>query len=373
MRFPKPLRSLALAGFVAAAVGLTAQAGLSSTAGVPRDPLAAELERLSAYVKDNPAKDENWTGLKSAVEPLLERSRTALASGRRYLALLRLAPARVNLDASRWSAGRPAAEREQEAGFEAAWKRMGEVLHADLQAPRASSLDGIAPAAVRAVAEASLPQIRAYYEAALEYGRATQPGTGLYYVGLAQAQKDLVAFCRTLSTRGGPPAPALRSLAPDLDALETELLALYQPPASIDRHSDFIGASATLKEARELDAAGLRYGAMLRFLLAAQRVAALKPAPSETAEQVKAALGDFEKRIDSRQADHTIARVFVEAAQADLDGTSAPVGGAAQGAAAAAIVKDVLPRYFAALSPAAPRKAPAGPQVTVTLVRWPYT
>ena len=104
MRIPTPLRSVALAGLVAAVVGLKAQAGLSSTAGVPRDPLAAEIDRLSAYLKDNPSRDENWTSFKAAMEPLVERARTALVSGRRYLALQRLAPARVNLDASRWSA-----------------------------------------------------------------------------------------------------------------------------------------------------------------------------------------------------------------------------------------------------------------------------
>lgn len=363
------------------ALALTVAAALFASGSAPKDPLAAEIERWSAYVRNNPSKDESWVQLKGAIEPLLERARAAMTSGRRYLALQRLAPARVNLAASQWTAGRPAAEREGEAGFEAAWKQMGSVLRADLEPPRAASLDGISPTAVRAVAEASVPQIRAYYEAALEYGRATQPGTGLYYVGLAQAQKDLVAFCRTLSTRGGPPAPRLRSLEPDLDALETELLALYRPPASIDRHSEFIGASATLKEARELDRAGLRYGALLRLLLAAQRVSALKPADASPADAstTLAALGELEKRIaasESRsEADHSIARVFVEAAQADLDGTSAPAPGAAKGAPAAAIVRDVLPRYFAALAPAPgpPRSAPSGPQVTVTLVRWPYT
>jgi hypothetical protein len=251
---------------------------------------------------------------------------------------------------------------------------MGSVLKADLAPARPSALEGVTPAAVRAVGEASIPQIRAYYEAALDYGRATSPATGLYYVGLAQAQKDLVDFCRRLSTSGGAPVPPLRSLEPELDALETELLALYRPPASIDRHSDFIGASATLKEARELDAAGLRYGALLRFLLAAQRAAALKPVDSAaTPDAVRAGLDDLEKRVAAPGADHSIARIFVEAARSDLDGTSPPAPGASPGAAAAAIVRDVLPRYFAAISPAGPRAPRSAPEVTVTLVRWPYT
>jgi hypothetical protein len=36
-------------------------------------------------------------------------------------------------------------------------------------------------------------------------------------------------------------------------------------------------------------------------------------------------------------------------------------------------VSDVLPKYFAALAPAPPVATLPDPEVTVTLVRWPYT
>ena len=364
---PRPARAHRSAA-LALAAGASLLVGLSAA----RDPIAAEVERWSTFVEKHPARGENWDQVKAAVAPLLERARSALAKGRRYLALQRLAPARVYLAATTWIDGEPAKPKEDGAGFEAEWKRMGGVLKASLEKPRAAALDGISPAAVRAIAESSLPQIRAYYEAALDYGRATGPGTGLYYVGLAQAHREMEAFCRSISTRDGPPAPPLRSLEPELDALETELLALYRPPVSTDRHGDFIAASATLKEARELDAAGLRYGALLRLLLTAQRVSMLAP-PAGSAEDVRAALDQFERRIETAKADHTIARIFTEAAEADLDGTSAPVPGSSQGDAARAIAKSVLPRYFAALEPAPPRAPRPDPSVTVTLVRWPYT
>lgn len=374
---PTRLLALALALVPWTGAALVAPTGRAATPPAPgsgsakKDPVAVEIETWSEYLRNNPSKDESWLQLKGAIGPLLERASQAMASGRRYLALQRLAPARVNLQASRWSDQRPARERENGEAFEAEWKRMGGVLRADLEPPRASALDGVTPAAVRAVGEAALPQVRAYYEAALEYGRATMPSSGLYYVGLAQAQKDLAAFCRTLTARSTAPPPAVRSIAPELDALETELLALYRPPASIDRHPDFISASATLKEARELDQAGLRYGALLRLMQASQRVAALKPAGAGTVD-VPAALAELDSRVRSKTADHSIAQIFVEAAQADLDGTAAPAPGQARGDAAAAIVRDVLPRYFAALEPAAPSPR-TDPLVTVTLVRWPYT
>ena len=77
----------------------------------------------------------------------------------------------------------------------------------------------------------------------------------------------------------------------------------------------------------------------------------------------------MEARLRARGVDHTVGRVFLEAAQSDLlehatDGKAV---------AAAAVAADVLPRYFAALEPARPQPPRAAPRVTITLVRWPYT
>jgi hypothetical protein len=108
------------------------------------------------------------------------------------------------------------------------------------------------------------------------------------------------------------------------------------------------------------------------------RVYALKgtPAPRDPVA-LRERLREMESRLSAGGVDHTVGRVFLEAAAEDLAPTSAPpAGGAAPlpvGATAAAVVQDVLPRYFAALEPARPsaRRPPA--EVTVTLVRWPFT
>ena len=148
------------------------------------------------------------------------------------------------------------------------------------------------------------------------------------------------------------------------------MLAAYRPPASIDRHGEFIGASSTLKEARELDAAGLRYGALLRYLQAALRFAPLrKVPPSVDAGALAKLLRGLDARLSARGVDHSLGRLFLEAAQADV--ASAAAG--TSPAVAAAITSDVLPRYFAALEPARPEAPKPAPKVTVTLVRWPYT
>ncbi|HXO18656.1 MAG TPA: hypothetical protein VOA87_01900, partial [Thermoanaerobaculia bacterium] len=280
----------------------------------------------------------------------------------------RLAEARTGLAATAYLSQRPADERRSEAAFEAEWARMGGVLRADLGAPSAAAFDGVRPAAARALGEAALPQVRAYYQASLDYGKSTEPASGLYYLGLAQAERELAAFCRTLSAPSSLPPPPVRDLHAELDALEGELLAAYRPPASIARHGEFIGASSTLKEARELDAAGLRYGALLRYLQAAQRVAALRPPSPTPLDLAAGALARRLRELDARLAasgvDDSLGRLFLETAEAEA---------AASPSAAAEIAGDVLPRYFAALAPARPEPPKPAPRVTVTLVRWPYT
>src|SRR5262249_14852711 len=161
--------------------------------------------------------------------------------------------------------------------------------------------------------------------ASLDYGRSTTTRYGLYYVGAARAQRDFISFARRLPAPSpSKPAPPLRSIAPELDALEDAVLAAYRPPASIHLHPDFIAASSSLKEARELEAAGLRYGAMYKYLQAAQRL----PIPRDvtgTAERLEA----FRKRIADSATDASIARLYLEIAQADL---ASPNGGAAAAA-----------------------------------------
>ncbi len=350
-----------------------ATASLASIAAAPprADPLAAAIRSWSEYLSTNDSKDEMWLQIKESAAPAMDRVADAMQDGRRLLALQRLAGVQPELDAAKFLGRVPAVERSSDAAFEAAWKRAGRDLAGELGAPSPGALDGVTPAAVRAVGEASVPAVRVFYEASLEYGRNTMPEAGFYYLGVARAQQDLTALCRTLSAPSKLRPPPLRSLRNELDALEGELLAAYRPPASIDRHREFIAASATLKEARELDAAGLSHGAMLRYLQAVLKSAPLSGrAPVLTAEEAKTRLAAFHGRLsDAGGVDQSIGRIFLEAGEADL-ASAAPGTPPAQ---ASAVAAEVLPRYLAALEPARPRPSPPPATVTVTLVRWPYT
>lgn len=354
---------IALLAFALAAVAVTGGSNAS------HDPLAAEIDQWNVYVKSNSSKDETWIQVKKSAEPLLAGAEEARRSGRRLLALQRLGTARAPLSASRYLDGFSAEQQKDAAAFEAEWSRMGAAMRDSLGAIPAGVLDGVDPAAVRAMGEAALPQVEAYYEASLEYGRNTMAQYGLFYIGSAQAQRDFVAFCRSLSVPSRLPEPPLRSLAPEIDRLEGKLLSAYHPPASIDRHSEFIAASATLNEARELDIAGLRFGAMHRYLQASLRSALLLPAgKSLDAPAIPARLRDLRARLSAAPYDNSIGELWLESAEADLAAT-----GSKPPDAAAAIAGDILPRYFAALSPGTPAAPRPAPEVTVTLVRWPYT
>jgi len=361
--------SLAAAGLLALAFSTLADRGRPEGS---KDLLAAEIERWTAFVRGNTATDEAWTQVKQATEPVLVRAGDALRDGRRLLALQRLGAARVNLSAAQYVAGRSETERKDAGAMEKEWARMGGVLKADLGTISPRAFDGVSPAAVRALAEAAIPQVRVFYDASVEYGRSTTAEYGLHYLGVARAQREFADLCRKLSAPTPRGAPAVRGLSTELDALEAEILAAYRPPAAIDQHGDFIGASAALKEARELDAAGLRFGALARYLTAAQRFAAMRPASAGLDRAaLERRLAEFQGRITGGSVDHSIAGLLLETAQADL--AAAKPDAPSPPPIAAAIATDVLPRYFAALEPGKPVPARPAPRVTVTLVRWPYT
>lgn len=352
-----------------AGLALLAGAGLVGSA-TPPDPLRDDLERWAALRATTQSDDPLWKDIQASSGPELERARLALEANRRLLALQRLGSARGYLEAWSYLSSLTAAQRKDEAVLESEWKRVGKELAADLAPVRAEDFANLRPAALRGMAEAAAMQLRAYYEASLLYGRADGPESGLIYLGLARAQRDLVALYRTASSAAGG-SRSVPALVPRIDDLQGEVLAAYRPPASLEKHSDFIGVSSALKEARELETAGLRDGALLRYLQAAQRFAMLRlgsaPAPADERSALARRLGEETAR-PARGGDDSYRQLFLEAAAADL---ASPASGE-RPLRAAAVLDDVLPRYAAALQPAS-APAPVKAALAVTLVRWPYT
>jgi len=237
-----------------------------------QDPLAAEVERSAELLQKSPSS------IRRTNEPVLARAEEDLRQGRRELALQRLANLQGSIAAAAYRNGISSEQRRDMARLDAEWAHMGSVLRDDLGNLSPGAFDGV-PAAARALGEAARSQVRGYYQASLDYGHNTMPDQGFYYLGSAEGQRAIAAFCRSVAARSNLRTPALRSIRPELRALEADMLAVYRPPLSIQRHGEFIGASSTLKEARELDAAGLHHGALLRYLQAAQLFAPLRQPP----------------------------------------------------------------------------------------------
>jgi len=358
------VRPTALIGVAVAAL----VAAVAAAQGPVADPLKAEIARWSSRVADATRTDEMWVQARTSSAGPLAQAAQALQDGRRWYALDRFAAARGNLAAAEFVIAHPADARDSMPAFEAAWTRSGTTLRASVTPrPPASTLANLGPAAVRAEAEAALAQVRVYYESSLQFGRNTSAASGYYYLGLAEAQQQFVTFVRTLAT---PPARplAVRALTNDIGALQTRLLTAYVPPASIDRHAEFIAASAAIKEARELDRLGYRYGALLKYLGAVVRVTmVLAPTAPPDKTALTARVAEWRARVTAMPGDHSLADMLVERAEVALATPDAlPI--------AAAITGDALPRYVEALAPASAAAArPVAARVTVTLVRWPYT
>ena len=364
----KNRRSVLAAG-AASLLVLALARGDAARAKKESDPLAADIERWKTLLATSPATDENWQQVKQVAAPVVARAEEALKSGRRDLALQRLAAVRHYLSASEYVQAIPEARLQDDTAFEAEWTKQGKELAADMVPIAPGAFDGVAPAAVRAVGELALFQVKPYYDSSLEYGRNTMAFQGFFYIGAARAERELAELSRKLAAPSAGRAPRLRALTPELDRLEGELLAAYRPPASIDKHSEFIAWSSAVNEARELDTAGLKYGALLRYLQAALRAAPLRTAAPADAAALRERLAGFDKRLAADGVDHSIGRMFLDSAQDDL----AAAGTGEVPASVAVIANDILPRYFAALEPA-PAEAPrADARVTVTLVRWPFT
>ena len=352
---------------VAALAALTAAVCASGRAGdlapARPDPLAAEVARWTAFLDARPADAAPWKDVRRVTGPELARVRDELAADRRLLALLLFSPVHERLAAAAYVEERTPGQRTDMTAFEAEWKRMGDALRDP--PPSGDALGSVRPAALRALAEAAQHQVRIYYDASVDYGRNTDPESGLHYLGAAQAARDYVALVRALAAPAPLASPPLRSVGPELEALEDRILAAYRPPLSIERHRDFIAAGAAVKEARELDAAGLRHGALLRYLQAVQRFAVLRGPAEAGAAELDGRLREMESRLAAGGGDHSLGRLFLEGARSALARGETGLAAAAAG--------EVLPRYLAALEPAPRREARPEPRVTVTLVRWPYT
>ena len=335
---------------LAAAGALLAQPPPSTTYS---SRLEQELARVRRDIARSAPDDQ-----RSALEPRMARAEAALTAGRMELALYELEPAWEAADTSRFVAdtGKVATVDD----FAALWKR-SEIALTPRDTSRTPS--GHAAALVEAFAATAAGRAPATYRASLPFAQDAGLDAGVYYLGDAYADLHFAAFARSLGWPSSGTRPAFRSIAAEIDAFDRLVTSAYEhmDPA---QHPSYIRISAAIKQARALDDARQYPAALLQYLLARYRFGLLHPpATAETAPLQSAQHGLAEG------ADNSIAQLFLQMAAAAEASTDPDTRGSA-----AVVAADVLPAYVSAVSaPVTTASEPAAAQVTITLVRWPFT
>jgi hypothetical protein len=324
-----------------------------------RQAPAAPVQRLSDEL------DRARTALDAAAEsdrtgPLsrLDRARAALDAGRPLLALY--------LMEMPWEAGRNWTFVKASSGvttveqFAKKWTDTGEprAISAPSNRPRG-------PALVDAVAAAADARGVTTYHASRFYGEDAGVPYGLYYLGDSHSVVQFAAFARSLPWLAPGSAPPLRSIASEIGALDVEMTTAYESMEKAN-HSTYIGASAALKQARILNDRRQFGGALFQYLLSRYLFAPLRgPAAREaTAARIQEARATLDPGVDN-----SIAELFLQLAEEGIAGSEP-----ARRRGAAVAIEDIVPAYLRAIAAPTTTEASApAAQVTITLVRWPFT
>lgn len=308
---------------------------VTQLAASPLEPqLTYELDRLDALLRSvNP---------KAAPQAMIEGNRTLLARARTasspLLKVYRLRDVYVGIETLRYAIDHKSAESNL--------ARVQALANAETGAITRPLSRMDAPALQLALRQIVANRAEKLLRASVPYGKASGPANGLFYVGEAQGNRKFREFLETLSFGGGAEErPNVEAIRVALVKLDTSALAAFeQDPAG----RSAAGLSARLKEARELAERGSLEGAALT-LLEAQLDISRRGAPPAKASVTSRAI-----RSDS------IASMFAAAAREDAGDTSR------------IITNEVQPLY-ASLFASTPAMKKLPKNVTVTLVRWPYT
>lgn len=334
----------------------------------------AEIERLQQSLKEKPIESPDLAELGKGIDQRLKDADSARSAGRLYLSLESLGQAEDYFQAVRTIEAKADAIKDNLPAFEAEWGKASlEYAALDKQA-RQRDWNRF-PAAVRALSESAQGRTIPLLEGSRGFATSTKPQDGLAYMGEAKGEAAYATFLYGLSiARKGAPFP-LRSLLPELEALQEKTNAAFHPPRSIDMHPRFINLNATLKFAHELDSSKAYAGALYQYLEAVRHYGMLDPAVPDAAKQesLRKAVAEESKKFSASRRDDSIAQAFLERAEGWLNKPDGAAPSADEWRAVQVILQQVLPAYYAALNPAAPLQQRAGRTATLTLVRWPYT
>jgi len=315
-----------------ALAGLLIATQLSASPLQPR--LTQEIDRLDALLKSVTASADT--------QAMVEGNRTLLARARAarspQLGIYRLRDAFVGIETLRYAV----AHKPDESDLVRV-QALANAERAAIERPLSAMSEPALQLALRQIVANRAAKL---LRASVPYGKASSPANGLFYIGEAQGNRKFREFLETLSF-GGPAEerPNVQAINAALTKLDTSALAAFEEdPAG----RSAVGLSARLKEARELAERGSLEGAALTLLEAQLDISRRSAPPANAAADLRS------PRTDS------IATMFESVAREDGGDT------------ARIITNSVLPLYRSLFANVPPRKKPPT-NVTVTLVRWPYT
>ncbi len=336
--------------------------------------IQAEAGRLQESLKERPVSDPGFPDASAKVRDGLQEVMRGQSEGKLYLSLEKLGQVTDLLYGVRDMAEKADAVKSGLPAYEAEWETVSLKLTAIDQQAGQKDWTG-SSVAVQALSETAQSMTVPLLEGARGFAFAMQPKDGLFNLGQAEGQAEFAAFCATLQIPRKGTAYPLRSLLPEIEALQENANAAFRPPRSIDLHTLFMSLNSALKQSRELDATKAYAGALYEYLYAVGFYGMLDTKAPDSLQQsaLKSALAAARQRLDTSARDDSIAELFLEKAEAQvahLDG-SAPSGD--DWRIAKVIIEQVFPAYFALDKPLAAQKRASSKTIDVTLVRWPYT
>ena len=185
----------AVACLVLAAFSAAAQDGASE--------IRARIQSLQQSLRDEPLQGD-FAGLQSTAGELLQASTAALDAGKMYLSLEKLAQASDYLAGAKAAAHNAAVVKEGLPAFEVEWNKTSVTLASFDRELRAKKWND-APAAIRALSEASLVKATPLLDGGRGFATSTKPQDGLFYVGEALGEARVRQILRrAVSAPEGP-------------------------------------------------------------------------------------------------------------------------------------------------------------------------
>jgi hypothetical protein len=288
--------------------------------------------------------EESLGQMAERLERIVERATKALEAGHEELALaLAVGPLDIG-EALVYQASNKEGITDHEA-FHALWKKNSGTLDAALE-----GIDhGVCPdsaALVRAIAERGLNQAALYYRAADATARASGTEGGLFYIGRARGKLHLQRFCENSWSDAKP--PRLRVSEAMIKDLEQQTVVEFEKSSGgVEQHGRFITINALIKELRELQPAGLHFGAADAFLDARRTLAEIRDTPA-LHEELMPLLAKATEQLSASTRDDSIVMPLIQQARLLLEAEEPEENSLLS---ASAILRDAVPTYFNLVSP----------------------